>query len=192
MPARAFRREVRASYFAPFLAMALLAGVVLWRVNAQVSVTQWIEHSDEVLLLAKDAEVEFDNMQTAFRSYVASPEPQYLDELRKARGAFELKLEDIAVSVTDNAQQERRWTRVTKTYLPGKFEEFIKHRGEPPSTVFAGYRAIGGGACRWRRSSYCLVSSTWNQIRRSGSRPGAQCQASRHYSRQGKALFQRR
>jgi signal transduction histidine kinase/ActR/RegA family two-component response regulator len=117
--------------------MALLAGVVLWRVKAQISTTTGVEHSDDVLLLAKDAEVEFREMRTAFRSYMVSPEPQYLDELRKARGAFELKLEDIAVSVTDNAQQERRWTRVTKTFLPGKFEELIKDSGEPRSAVFA-------------------------------------------------------
>ena len=68
--------------------MALLAGVVLWRVNAQISVTQWTEHSGDVLLLAKDAEVEFRQMRTAFRSYVVSPETQYLTELESGERGF--------------------------------------------------------------------------------------------------------
>src|SRR5579862_2766609 len=42
VPDRAFRRELRASYLAPFLAMALLTGVILWRHNAQMTNVGWV------------------------------------------------------------------------------------------------------------------------------------------------------
>jgi CHASE3 domain len=144
MPARAFRRKLRIGYLAPVLAMALLAGFVLWRVNAEVSITKWVEHSDDVLLLAKNAGVQFRRMQAAFSAYVASRDTRYLIQLREAGDAFDRNLEDVAVSVTDNSQQERRWKRFTKTYVPGKFEELGKNDSrEPPSVIFAKADAYG-------------------------------------------------
>lgn len=108
--------------------MVLLAAIVLWRVHARISITKWVEHSDEVLLGAKDAEVDFEKMRLALRAYVASPDKAYAAELREATSAFEKELEDIATAVTDNPEQERRLLRVVKIYIPGRFEELIKER----------------------------------------------------------------
>ena len=59
MPYRAFKRNLTASYLAPFIVtLAVLAAVFLWRVQNQVAITGWIEHSDQVMLQAKDAELE--------------------------------------------------------------------------------------------------------------------------------------
>jgi K+-sensing histidine kinase KdpD len=138
VPLQAFRQQLTTSFLAPFVAMIVLAGVVLWRIKAQGSITDQVEQSDNVLLLAKNAEVEFRQMQTASRSYVASPDKQYLAELNMVRGAFESNLEDIAVLVRGNPQQERRWVRVVKTYQPAEFGELIKNAGrEPPFALFA-------------------------------------------------------
>jgi signal transduction histidine kinase/ActR/RegA family two-component response regulator len=108
--------------------MAFLAGVVLWRVNAQVSVTQRVEHSDEVLLRAKDAQLDFSKMRLAFRGYMPSSDKAYLAELGKATSAFENDLQEIAALVTDNPDQERRIIRVSELYVPGRFEELIQEK----------------------------------------------------------------
>ena len=63
------------------------------------------------------------------------------DRAEPGERGFRGQLKDLAVSVSNNPQQERRWTRVTKTYLRGKFEELIKDSRkdsrEPPLAVFA-------------------------------------------------------
>jgi hypothetical protein len=83
-------------------------------------------------------------MQAAFSAYVASRDTRYLIQLREAGDAFDRNLEDVAVSVTDNSQQEQRWKRFTKTYVPGKFEELGKNDSrEPPSVIFAKADAYG-------------------------------------------------
>lgn len=128
MPARGFRRELRTSYFAPFVVMALLAGVVLWRVSAQMSITKWVEHSDDVLLQAKNAQIDFGKMLAAFREYIASPDKADLAELTEATGAFQNEIEQITTLVTDNPAQERRGVGIVKMYVPGRFEKLIKER----------------------------------------------------------------
>lgn len=120
--------------------MVLFAGVVLWRVYAQDSVTNWVEHSAIVLLHAKDAELDLSDMNLAFRGYMASSDKAYLADLQKATDAFEEELETLAALVTDNADQERRLIRVSKVYIPGRFEELIKERdaGTPRSNPIVG------------------------------------------------------
>jgi len=83
--------------------MAILAGVVLWRINPQVSIARWVEHSDKVLLHTKDAQLDFGKMLLAFRGYMTSADKAYLDELHEATIAFEKDLEEIATLVTDNS-----------------------------------------------------------------------------------------
>jgi signal transduction histidine kinase/ActR/RegA family two-component response regulator len=128
LPARAFRRELRTVYFAPFIAIAILAGFVLWRVSAQVSITKWVEHSDEVLLHTKDAQLDFGKMLLAFREYMTSADKPYLDELHETTIAFEKDLEEIAALVTDNPDQERRIIRVSEVYVPGRLEELVQEK----------------------------------------------------------------
>lgn len=128
MPARTFRRRLRIGYFAPFVAMALLAGALLWGVSAQESITRWVQHSDEVLLRAKDAQLDFNNMRLAFGSYLASSNKSYLSDLSHASNAFEKQFEKIAVLTGNSPEQERRLIRVVKIYLPGKFRDLAQKR----------------------------------------------------------------
>ncbi len=128
LPVGRFSRELQIGYFAPFVAMALFAGVVVWRVTAQIAITQWVEHSDEVLLRVKDAQLDFNNIQLAFRGYLAFSEKAYLADLSQAVRAFEKQLENIAVLVEDNPEQELRLIRTVKIYEPRRFDKLIRKR----------------------------------------------------------------
>ena len=115
MPYRTFRRNLTASYLAPFIiAMVVLAAIVLWRIQNQASITGWIEHSDKVMLRAKDAELELRNMQLAYRGYLLSPEERYLTELGEARNKFVENLGEIGALVADNPEQEQSLLRITE------------------------------------------------------------------------------
>ncbi len=115
MPYRAFRRKLTAGYLVPFfVAMAVLAAVVLWRVQNQAAITGWVEHSDRVMLRAKDAEVEVRNMQAAYRGHLLVPGGHHAIELGEARKRLTKDLNEIAALVADNPEQEQSLLKITE------------------------------------------------------------------------------
>jgi signal transduction histidine kinase/ActR/RegA family two-component response regulator len=130
VPARAFRRELRASYFAPFLAMALLAGVLLWSLNAQVSSVGWVEHSYQVIREAKEAQAELLEMAVAIRSYWLSADQRYLAKFRDSQRELDASLASISIRVADNPDQGRRLLAASSlegAWL-GEFETLMAQR----------------------------------------------------------------
>jgi len=61
--------------------MAMLAAIILWRFQSQVSIANWVEHSDQVTLHVKDMEIKLREMQLAYRGYLLSGDKRYLAEL---------------------------------------------------------------------------------------------------------------
>src|SRR5437868_774898 len=92
--------------------MAGLAGAILWQVQTEISVNGWVEHSDEVIVRAKNAEIALLNIRTGLRNYLLSPDPSDKNTLAKAQRQFTDELVEIAALVTDNADQERRLIRI--------------------------------------------------------------------------------
>ena len=138
MPYRAFRRKLTAGFFAPLvLVLMMLAAFVLWGIDNQASITGWVQHSDQVMLRAKDAEVELRNMQIAYRGYVASGDQRYLHELADARTQFSKDLADLVTLVADNPSQEQLLSKVTeaKETFNETLERLIAQRSsQPPGT----------------------------------------------------------
>ncbi len=146
MPYRAFKRNLTASFFAPFILVVLLLAVfVLWGIGNQASITAWVEHSDRVILRAKDAELEAQNMRLAYRAYLSSPQPQYLTDLSEARNRLAKNLSELAALVADNPEQEAILERVAeaKEVWIGAIEHQIaaKERGQVSSAPLAEIQA---------------------------------------------------
>jgi signal transduction histidine kinase/ActR/RegA family two-component response regulator len=115
VPYRAFKRNLTASYLAPFImTLAVLAAVFLWRVQNQVAITGWIEHSDQVMLRAKDAELEIRELQIAYRSYLLVPDQRYVAELEDAQKKLNQGLSALALLVSDNPEQEGLLQKVSE------------------------------------------------------------------------------
>jgi signal transduction histidine kinase/ActR/RegA family two-component response regulator len=109
LPYRAFKRNLTASYFAPFiLTLSMLAGVMLWRFHDQASITGRVEHSDQVILRVKDIELELREMQSGLRGYLLTSDRRYLTELGDARDALGKNITKLASLVADNSSQEQR------------------------------------------------------------------------------------
>ncbi len=113
MPAGTFRRDLRISYFAPFFAMALLAAIVLWRVNAQVASVGWVEHTDRVIRRTKDAQLDLREMAVAIRSYWLTSDKKYLIDLRNADQRLTATLAEISDLRADNPAQSKRLLEVS-------------------------------------------------------------------------------
>ena len=138
MPYRAFRRKLTASFFAPIiLALFILASFVLWGVQNQSAINGWVQHSDQVMLRGKDAEVELRDMQIAYRGYIVSPQQRYLDDLAEARTQFSRDLSELVTLVADNPSQEQLLGKVTeaKEAFTEALERLIAQRSsQPPGT----------------------------------------------------------
>ena len=130
MPLRAFRRELRATYLAPLLAMALLAGVVLWRVNSQVSIVARVEHSYQVIREAKRAQADLLKMTVAVRSYWLSGEKRYLASVNDSERDLDLSMARLSSLVADNPGQGQRLLEASslKGNWIGKFETVTTQR----------------------------------------------------------------
>jgi len=138
VPYRAFRLKLSAGFFAPFaLALLMLVAFVLWGIDNQAAITSWIEHSDQVMLRAKDAEVELRDMQMATRGYFfISPAPRHLTHFEDARAAFNKDLSELVTLVADNPGQEALLTKVTESRdaLVETVEQLIARRSAGPIT----------------------------------------------------------
>ena len=130
MPARAFRRELRASYFAPLLAVALLAIVLLWRVSAQVSSVGWVEHSNQIIGEAREAQADLLKMTVAIRSFWLSLDKRYLTKLEDSERNLDASLETLSALVADNPTQGRRLLEASslKGSWIGEFKTLMAQR----------------------------------------------------------------
>lgn len=130
MPAGTFRRRLRASYFAPFLAIALLASIVLWRVSVQVSSVGWVEHSDQVIRRATDAQLDLRDMAVAVRSYWLSSDKRYLASFQDSDQALEANLAKMSTLIADNPTQGQRIIEVSslKGTLIGAIQMLMAQR----------------------------------------------------------------
>ena len=108
MPNRSLRWQLAISFFPAFLAVAILAGLVLWRIQAQVSSEDWVQHTNDVIFETHNADLEFHKMQVNIRSYLLSPKQQYRDNIQQAADSFSNSMAKMAGLVIDNPTQEER------------------------------------------------------------------------------------
>jgi signal transduction histidine kinase/ActR/RegA family two-component response regulator len=136
VPYRAFNRNLTASFFAPFaVALVMLALGVLWGLDNQASITKWVEHSDQVMLRTKDAQLNLRDMQAAYRAYLLSPDQRYQAELGEARNKFAKDLNELVALVADNPNQEATLARITdlkETWMMGAMEQLVAQREHGP------------------------------------------------------------
>lgn len=155
MPYRAFRKNLTTSYFAPFvIALAVLSGIILWRLADQVSINRWVEHTDRVMLDAKDAELDLRDLQLKYRIYLQSPAPQTLTSYREARDTFIRDLTRTATEISDNpAQQQRvqkidgltdRWLKTIDALVsrPGDEQSHVAEISEIRNSADAIFKAL--------------------------------------------------
>ena len=70
MPANRLRRSLTTTIVVPAVLMALAAIALLWQLNRQMFETNWVEHTDRVMLLAETAKAEFLSAQAALRGFL--------------------------------------------------------------------------------------------------------------------------
>ncbi len=108
MPANRLRRSLTTTIVTPAILMALAAILLLWQLDRQMYVTDWVEHTDQVMLLAETAKAEFLSAQTALRGFLLSADPLDRGPIQEHWNRSQEIVKKLGVLVSDNPSEEQR------------------------------------------------------------------------------------
>jgi signal transduction histidine kinase/CheY-like chemotaxis protein len=108
MPANKLRRSLATTIAVPSILVAVATLILLWQLSLQRSETAWVEHTDNVMLLAQTAKADFLAAQTALRGFLISADPFDRAPLDADWKKSQEILRQLAALVGDNPPQEQR------------------------------------------------------------------------------------
>src|SRR5258708_27084296 len=108
MPANRLRRSLTTTIVVPAILMAMATIALLWQLARQKSETDWVEHTDRVMLLAETAESEFLSAQAAMRGFLLSSEPIDRSSTQEHWNKSQEIIKQLAGFVSDNPSEGRR------------------------------------------------------------------------------------
>ncbi|HWX32184.1 MAG TPA: ATP-binding protein [Steroidobacteraceae bacterium] len=108
MPANRLRRSLTTTIVVPAILMAMATIALLWQLAREKSETDWVEHTDRVMLLAETAESEFLSAQAALRGFLLSSEPLDRSSTQEHWNKSQEIIKQLAGLVSDNPSEGRR------------------------------------------------------------------------------------
>ena len=108
MPSNRLKKSLTTTIVVPAILMALAAIALLWQLDRQMNETDWVEHTDRVMLLAETAKAEFLSAQTALRGFLLSSDPNDRGPIQKHWNNSQEIIKQLGGLVSDNPSQEQR------------------------------------------------------------------------------------
>ena len=108
MPANRLRRSLTTTIVVPAILMALAAIVLLWQFDRQMNETDWVEHTDQVMLQAETAKAEFLSAQTSLRRFLLSADPLNRGPIQAHWNNSQEIVKKLGTLVSDNPSEEQR------------------------------------------------------------------------------------
>ncbi len=108
MPANRLRRSLTTTIVVPAILMALAAIALLWEWERQMSETDWVEHTDQVMLQAQTAKAEFLSAQSSLRGFLLSADPADRGQIQSHWNDSQEIVKQLGVLVSDNPSEEQR------------------------------------------------------------------------------------
>lgn len=156
MPANRLRRSLTATIAVPAILMGTATIALLWQSQRQMSETDWVEHTDRVMLSAQTAKSDFLAAQNALRGFLISSDPADRATLRERCDKSEQLVKQLAVLTADNPDQTRRlitlsglqneWLEATRgadsVQTDGEKRELAQHAGAIGDQVLAEFDAM--------------------------------------------------
>src|SRR5215469_5860127 len=106
MPANRIGISLTTIVAVPLILVA--TAILLWELNRQSYESFWVEHTDNVMLLAENARNEFLSMQSALDSFIISSEPRARDLIGLHWNNLQRLMRRLVTQVADNPSQEQR------------------------------------------------------------------------------------
>jgi signal transduction histidine kinase/CheY-like chemotaxis protein len=108
MPANRLKKSLTTTIVVPAVLMALAAIALLWQLDRQMFETDWVEHTDRVMLQAQTAKAEFLSAEMALRDFLRSSDPIDRSPVQRFWNNSQDIIKQLGVLVSDNPSQEQR------------------------------------------------------------------------------------
>jgi signal transduction histidine kinase/CheY-like chemotaxis protein len=108
MPANRLRKSLTTTIVVPAILMAAATLILLWQLDRQKSETDWVEHTDRVMLLAQTAKAEFLMAQNALRGFLISSNPNDRGPLQEHWNESQVIIKQLGALIADNPSGEQR------------------------------------------------------------------------------------
>ncbi len=108
MPANRLRRSLSTTIVVPAILMALAVIALMWELRRQMIETDWVEHTDRVMLLVETAKAEFLSAQEALRNFLLASDQTHRGPIEKNWNDSQDMVRQLAALVSDNPTEEQR------------------------------------------------------------------------------------
>lgn len=108
-----FRRRLIRAIALPVVLLLLLSGVSIWQITRLLSALNWVDHTSQVISQANLTQKLVVDMETGFRGYLLTGEPEFLEPYEQANQLIEPSLEKLKTLVADNPRQVQRIVELT-------------------------------------------------------------------------------
>jgi CHASE3 domain sensor protein len=108
------RRRILLAVVAPPLLLTIVAAVLVYLVVGLLRLEQWVDHTDQVIAKANDAQRRIIDQETGLRGFLLARDPTFLDPLERA--AVEQSLGELRALVGDNPLQVERADELLRRY----------------------------------------------------------------------------
>lgn len=110
-----FKRMLTRAILLPLFLAAALAGVFFWQINRLLAAARWVEHTDEVIARAQEAQRLLVDQETGLRGFLLTGNPEFLEPYDRATAEVAPALEALARLVADNESQVARLNAISST-----------------------------------------------------------------------------
>ena len=111
-----FRRIVRRAFLLPIGTMIMAAVLLAWLVGYLLTVTNWVDHTDQVIAQAHLSEKLILDKESALRAYQVTGTPETLKQFQAMDAGIQEELAKLHAMVSDNPAQGERLKRMQSEY----------------------------------------------------------------------------
>ncbi len=108
MPSNRLKKSLTTTIVVPAILMALAAIALMVQLDRGMNETDWVEHTDRVMLQAETARAEFLSAQSAFRGFLFSSDPKDRGPIQQHWNNSQEIIKELGALVSDNPTQEQR------------------------------------------------------------------------------------
>lgn len=111
-----FRRRLTRAIALPLILMLALCGILLLQLTHLLSVTRWVDHTNQVIAQANYTQRLLLDMETGIRGYIVTGNPDFLAPYRQSSLLIDPAFNDLGSLISDNPRQIQRLKELRAIY----------------------------------------------------------------------------
>ncbi|HJQ26966.1 MAG TPA: PAS domain S-box protein [Blastocatellia bacterium] len=116
------KKQLTISLVLPMILLTTLGGILAWQIDHLLSVTDWVAHTNQVIVQTTKLGDFLDDGELGLRGYLLTGDPDFLEPYDTSRPAVDSGFNDLKQLISDNSPQLERLQAIRSTYA--QWQEF--------------------------------------------------------------------